>query len=257
MSYIQNFFTSRDNNANAETYVGQVGRLWWDPDTNKIYYSDGSTPGGIPVTSGGGGATNKIVNGTSYANIADPDGNVEINADGQSWVFDTNGALTLPNATSGETVSTLNGYITVGNLLIGQGGSLFNSNNDTWALYGNLSDPGVSITIPSNADAANAVPLNITSASNVEITSGGTWTFDTVGNITLPSNVASINYANGTPYGGSGTGLPSQAGNAQKFLQTDGTTPSWQYIAGVFGLWIDGGTAFNGGNCLVVDGGGA
>ena len=256
MSYIQNFFTSRDNNANAETYVGQVGRLWWDPDTNQIYYSDGSTPGGIPVTSGGGSA-NKIFNGNSYANIAVASGNVEINADGQSWVFDTNGALTLPNATSGETVSTLNGYITVGNLLVGQGGSLFNSNNDTWALYGNLSDPGASITIPSNADIANAVPLNITSASNVEISSGGTWTFDTVGNITLPSNVASINYANGTPYGGSGTGLPDQAGNAQKFLQTDGTTPSWQYIAGVFGLWIDGGTAFNGGNCLVVDGGGA
>lgn len=53
MSFIQNLFTSRDNGANAETYVGQEGRLWWDPLTNSLYYSDGSTPGGIPVGAGG------------------------------------------------------------------------------------------------------------------------------------------------------------------------------------------------------------
>jgi filamentous hemagglutinin len=55
MSYIQQFFTSRDNNANAETFVGQEGRLWWDPITNQIYSSDGNTPGGIPLAGGGGG----------------------------------------------------------------------------------------------------------------------------------------------------------------------------------------------------------
>jgi len=51
MSFIQNFFTSRDNNANAATYVGQVGRLWYAPDTNAIFVSDGNTPGGIAVGS--------------------------------------------------------------------------------------------------------------------------------------------------------------------------------------------------------------
>ena len=55
MSFIQQFFTSRDNNANAETFVGQEGRLWWDPVTNQIYSSDGNTPGGIPLAGGGGG----------------------------------------------------------------------------------------------------------------------------------------------------------------------------------------------------------
>ena len=54
-SFIQQFFTSRDNNANAETFVGQEGRLWFDPVTNQIYSSDGSTPGGIPLAGGGGG----------------------------------------------------------------------------------------------------------------------------------------------------------------------------------------------------------
>jgi hypothetical protein len=57
MSFIQQFFTSRDNNANAETFVGQEGRLWWDPVTNQIYSSDGNTPGGIPLAGGGGNGT--------------------------------------------------------------------------------------------------------------------------------------------------------------------------------------------------------
>lgn len=61
-SYIQKLFTSRDRN-NIEfdieygnignTFVGEVGRLWYNPDSNCIYVSDGSTPGGIPIDSCG------------------------------------------------------------------------------------------------------------------------------------------------------------------------------------------------------------
>ena len=50
MSYIQNFFTSRDNNAQGNTYVGQQDRLWWNPDTNAIYVNTANTVGGTPVT---------------------------------------------------------------------------------------------------------------------------------------------------------------------------------------------------------------
>ena len=46
---IQNFFTSRDKNVGADTYVGQDGRLWYRIDTNNIWISDGATPGGIPL----------------------------------------------------------------------------------------------------------------------------------------------------------------------------------------------------------------
>ena len=66
MGSIQNFYTSRDNNATANTYVGQLDRLWYDPLTNAIYVSDGNTPGGILVGSGisgnsvPGGPTNAI-----------------------------------------------------------------------------------------------------------------------------------------------------------------------------------------------------
>ena len=102
MSYIQNFFTSRDNNANAETYVGQVGRLWWDPDTNQIYYSDGSTPGGIPVTSGGGGTP-------GGANTQ-----VQFNDDG---VFGGAASVTFDKNTGALITSTLSA---AGNVYIGQ-----------------------------------------------------------------------------------------------------------------------------------------
>jgi len=65
MSFIQNLFTSRDNNANAATYVGQQDRIWWDPVTNAFYYSDGNTAGGIRIGGGGGngspGGTNTQV----------------------------------------------------------------------------------------------------------------------------------------------------------------------------------------------------
>jgi hypothetical protein len=55
MSYIQNLFTSRDNNAEGNTFVGQSGRIWWNPDINAFYYSDGSTPGGVLITGGQSG----------------------------------------------------------------------------------------------------------------------------------------------------------------------------------------------------------
>jgi hypothetical protein len=49
MGSVQNFFTSRDNNTDPATYVGQLDRLWYNPVTNSIFVSDGVTPGGAPV----------------------------------------------------------------------------------------------------------------------------------------------------------------------------------------------------------------
>jgi hypothetical protein len=71
MSFIQNLFTSRDNNANASTYVGQQDRIWWDPVTNSFYYSDGSTPGGIAIGAGGN-PFNQLLNtynDVTFANV--------------------------------------------------------------------------------------------------------------------------------------------------------------------------------------------
>lgn len=149
MSFIQNFFTSRDNNSNSATYVGQQDRLWWDPVTNRIYVSDGVTPGGIPVNGGG-------------------------NADLGNWAF------------VGNTQYNING------------GQINNSD----LMHG----PTAWLQIPENGSANNLGLLNY--YGNVSITAavdpGNTqaWTFDSSGNLTLPTNTSSINYANGTPYGG-------------------------------------------------------
>jgi hypothetical protein len=126
MSYIQQFFTSRDNNANAETFVGQEGRLWWDPVTNQIYSSDGNTPGGIPLAGGSGGATNKIYNGSSYANIAAVSGNLVIGISGNIWNFDTAGSLTLPGGAvlRDSAINTLSIGNGAGNVTNAQDGAL-------------------------------------------------------------------------------------------------------------------------------------
>lgn len=64
MSFIQNIFSSRDNNADGNVYVGQAGRIWFNPITNTIYSSDGVTQGGLAVGAGGnsvpGGPTDAI-----------------------------------------------------------------------------------------------------------------------------------------------------------------------------------------------------
>jgi hypothetical protein len=73
MSFIQNLFTSRDNNANAETYVGQQDRLWYSPNTNAIYVNSANVAGGTPVTLP---ATANLVINTITANSGNITGNL-------------------------------------------------------------------------------------------------------------------------------------------------------------------------------------
>jgi hypothetical protein len=61
--------SSRDNSAYGPTFVGQEGRLWYNPVTNGIYVSDGTTPGGIPVAGGGGNVVLDILDGGSAASV--------------------------------------------------------------------------------------------------------------------------------------------------------------------------------------------
>jgi hypothetical protein len=109
MSFIQNFFTSRDNNANAATYVGQQDRLWWNPDTNAFYVNTANTPGGTPVTIASG--SNLTLNnftansGTINNNLIvtgniSPAGANKIGGifPGPGVVIGTNGQLTIDSA---------------------------------------------------------------------------------------------------------------------------------------------------------------
>ena len=102
MSFIQNLFTSRDNNANSETYVGQQDRLWWDPVTNQFYYSDGNTVGGFPV--GGGGSNITIQNQgstlTTAVNTINFTGNGVVSSNvGNVVTVSVSGGSTLPSQT--------------------------------------------------------------------------------------------------------------------------------------------------------------
>ena len=101
MTYIQNLFTSRDNNANAETYVGQEGRIWWDPDTNAFYHSDGNTPGGLLIT--GGSSGNGTVGGTNTTVQFNNAGNFD--GDPNFTFNSTNSTLTITNIVTSNPIT--------------------------------------------------------------------------------------------------------------------------------------------------------
>lgn len=74
---IQNLFTSRDNKLDGNTYVGQLGRLWYNPDTNSLYASDGVTVGGVPVDLATG--ANITANIITVNTVTSTSGNVNVN----------------------------------------------------------------------------------------------------------------------------------------------------------------------------------
>jgi hypothetical protein len=116
MTYIQNLFSSRDNNADGATYVGQTGRLWWNPDTNSLYYSDGTTPGGIAVGAGGNPFDQLLntFNSVTFANINITDtANIgNLNVSGSVTFANTStidlGNLTITDQTIAGTVADRN-----------------------------------------------------------------------------------------------------------------------------------------------------
>lgn len=76
MSFIQNFYTSRDNNTDGNTYVGQEGRLWYNPLTNSIYVNTANVVGGTPVALATG--ANIVANTITVNTITSTGGNVAV-----------------------------------------------------------------------------------------------------------------------------------------------------------------------------------
>jgi len=159
MSFIQNLFTSRDNNANAETYVGQQDRIWWDPVTNAFYYSDGNTAGGIPI----GTATG---NGIPIG----PINSVQLNAGNGSFQGTSN--LVFAN-----NVLAVNGNVTA-NYFIGDGSQITNlpgfSLGNLYVIdqtiYGNNINGNINLT-PEGSGWVDVPKLAI-GTSNLAISSG-------------------------------------------------------------------------------------
>lgn len=57
MAFTQDFRTQRRNYNDGQTRVGEIGRLWYDSETNTIRIGDGETEGGIIVGGGEGGGS--------------------------------------------------------------------------------------------------------------------------------------------------------------------------------------------------------
>lgn len=78
------------------------------------------------------------------------------------------------------------------------------------------------------------------------------------GDVTTTGNVrGSYIIGNGSLLTGITSTLPSQPGNSGKYLYTNGASPSWEDVPGVFGLVIDGGNAVRASTDFIIDGGGA
>lgn len=47
-------FTEKLGGTDPATFVGNAGELFYNADTQQVFISDGSTPGGVPIAGGGG-----------------------------------------------------------------------------------------------------------------------------------------------------------------------------------------------------------
>jgi hypothetical protein len=214
--------SSRVNNIEADQYAGSVveeGLIWYDPNTGALRLYNGQ-PGGQLI--GGSGTGSEIVNGTSNVRVY-PNGPVTVSVNGVANVAVFEG----PQAQFDAVRST--GNISTDAYFIGDGSRL----------------TGLPATY-SNANVAAYLPTYTGNLVSLQ------------GNVTTTGNIsAQFFVGNGSLLTGITASLPAQPGNAGKYLSTNGLVPSWQTVAGVFGLTIDGGDAAFASTDFVIDAGGA
>lgn len=265
MSFIQNLFTSRDNNANAETYVGQEGRIWWDPETNSFYYSDGSTPGGIAIGGGGGGngtpsgPVNSIqynagggnFGGTSNLSINATSSNITATGNIIAGYFygDGSNIINLPLANNTSNISgnniTITGNGTFANISVTNTANLGNFTIYDQTLAGTINGRDINIVPLGNANVNIADGFNIHATGNLETIP--IFAIENTGKVTmLVSDVA--NSTGAVEIIGSTTGLSVTQGNPGVILHLTGAdgSPSRMYNDGVNNYPIYIGRRYNG-----------
>jgi hypothetical protein len=195
-------WTFRNNGNLALPGGGQLG------DT----YGDGANNAGLQAGPGGYAIINSN-NLQQYVQADDTGVYVGTDFPGNSfsWVFDKTGNLTLPNNGS-PSINYANGLpygggggTNTGNIRF-SGGNIYNlEGNSQGILIGSTQGAGLdgSIYLPyQSANSALTITNDSGTLATIELAIGNSsWTLDYSGNLTLPSNVASINYANGSPYG--------------------------------------------------------
>lgn len=228
---------SRVNNIEAQNYSGSVveeGLIWYDPEQGILRLYNGNV-GGYIINSGSGSTPGGANTQVQFNNAG---------AFGGSANLTFNSATGTLGAGAVAATGNISAQYFVGN------GSL---------LTGINTDPGTELvngTSNVRVYPSGPVTISVNGVANVAVFEGPQAQFDAVqavGNIT--TNAYFI--GNGSLLTGISATLPNQAGQQGKYLSTNGTAPSWQTVAGVFGLTIDGGDAAFASTDFVIDAGGA
>ena len=240
--------------ANVSYSLGNATNQWAD-----LWVSNGTIyMNSVPITLGAGNvlsvAGNSVVTTTGGSTSL---GNIGFNG---NTIYDING-INLQNSdlSHGYTAGVLlpvngdaNAIVvnnTYGNIILQSGASSDPTATWTFRNNGNLSLPGGGLLGNTYGDNPNAAALQAGPGGYAGINSydqgqfvqaDGTgvyigtdytgnsciWTFDASGNLTLPGNASSINYANGDPYGGTSGNPFNQnlnTGNSVTFASVSAT----------------------------------
>jgi hypothetical protein len=134
-TFVQDFYTSRNNKADGTTQIGDQDRLWYDPITNTIRVWNG-LPGGKIVGSGQGGGgrgyATRLVTTNYYTAVAD-DYYIGVNYAGPVTIY----LPTALNAEDGDMLvikdesgnCAVNNITLVGNVDNDSGGAILAINN--------------------------------------------------------------------------------------------------------------------------------
>jgi len=254
--YIQKLFTSRDNftqgnvqeaEANAASYVGQEGRIWWNPVPNAFYYSNGNTPGGI-IIGGSGNSTANI--SVSYQGSLLTSNVGSFNFAGAGVVASNIGnavTITISGGTSGNVSNISNGTSNVsiasanGNVTVGVNGTnnvaVFDSGGLTIA--GNISATGnvIAANFIGNIVGNIIVPgantqVIFNNNGSADATAG--FTFDKTSNlVTVGGNVSAVGFV------GNGGGL------ANVMADRGGDSNNWNNLTQM-GIYLVNRTSWSG-----------
>ena len=166
---------------------------------------------GNAITLGNYGESQITVNGPASANA-----NITIQSAGNIWTFDAVGNLTVP-----------------GNLLFpgGESFGIAGANTFTFNNSGRILTDNV-VTILSGGVVSANVEIATVQSNGMDLNN---WIFDSSvnGNLTLPTNTSSINYANGHPYGGSANTIADGSSNvtvaANANVTVNANTAQWTF----------------------------
>jgi hypothetical protein len=277
---------SRVNNIEAQNYAGSVveeGLIWYDPEQGILRLYDGNV-GGYIINSGGSGGTPGGANTqVQFNNNGTFGGNASLTFDAATGTlsagavaatgnisaqyFVGNGSL-LTGINSGPDTELINGTSNVrvypsGPVAISVNGvanvAVFEGPQaefDAVRAFGNITTDAFFIGDGSKLTGIPAGYTNADVAAYLPTYTGNLVSL--AGDVTTTGNVrGSYIIGDGSLLTGITASLPPQTGQQGKYLSTDGTSPSWQDVAGVFGLTIDGGDAAVVSTDFVIDAGGA